>query len=540
MNNLRFSPQWGLWGYGQRRLVREHSAHPALRFVRPLAPLVVAISYYLGTKIGFLLTPVQTPIATFWPPNAILLGAFLLSPKRMWWALVLAVLPAHLLVQLQAGVPVVRTLGWFVGNTGEALFGAACIRYFNKETDSLLESPRSVISFLFFGVLLAPLVTSFWDAATVVLTDRSSDYWTLWTTRLSSNMIATLTLVPTIVLFGLNGFSWIRKVAPARWVEACVLAFGIVFVSILVFDTHNAVADTASVLIFAPLPLLLWASVRFGPAGLSASILIVSLISIWNAMHGRGPFAWSPMAEDVLFLHFSQVAFALPLMAVAALVAERSVTKASLRNTRKKVTHAQEQERQRIARELHDDIVQELTLLSIGIDQLRTETDLSVKPQLDKLYDHASGVTKATRDLSHTLHHFGVQYVGLPRAMRTLCGNTSVRSLIEISFVDENMTRPLAADVQVCLYRVAQEALQNIVKHSHARTASVGMSIRDERVFLQIVDDGVGLSPERQAEGMGLVSMRERVMALDGTFKITSAPMQGTRIEISVPLNQSP
>jgi integral membrane sensor domain MASE1 len=502
VNILRFSPQWRLWGYGQRGLVREHSSHPAFRFVRPLAVLLVAISYYLGTKVGFLLTPVQTPIATFWPPNAILLGAFLLSPKRLWWALVLAVLPAHLLVQLQAGVPVVRTLGWFVGNTGEALLGAACIRYFNEENDSLLESPRGVISFLVFGVLLAPLVTSFWDAATVVLTDRSSDYWMLWTTRLSSNMIATLTLVPTILLFGLNGFSWIRKVTLARWVEACVLAFGILFVSILVFDIHNAAADTASLLIFAPLPLLLWASVRFGPAGLSASILVVSLISVWNAMHGRGPFAWSPMAEDVLFLHFSQVAFALPLMAVAALV-------------------------------------QELTLLSIGLDQLRTEPDLSVKPQLDKLYDHASGVTKATRDLSHELHHFGLQYVGLQRALRTLCGKTSARASIEISFVDENMTRPLAADVQVCLYRVAQEALQNIVKHSRARTAYVRLSIRDERVLLQIVDDGVGLSPERQAEGMGLVSMRERVMALDGTFKITSAPMQGTRIETSVPFNES-
>jgi hypothetical protein len=76
-----------------------------------------------------------------------------------------------------------------------------------------------------------------------------------------------------------------------------VLAFGIVFVSVLVFDTHNAAANTASALIFAPLPLLFWASIRFGPAGLSASILVVSLISIWNAMHGRGPFAGSSMAQ---------------------------------------------------------------------------------------------------------------------------------------------------------------------------------------------------------------------------------------------------
>ena len=80
--------------------------------------LLVAISYYVGAKIGFLFKPAETPISTFWPPNAILLAALLLTPRRVWWALILAVLPAHLLVEFPAGVPMARALGWFARESG--------------------------------------------------------------------------------------------------------------------------------------------------------------------------------------------------------------------------------------------------------------------------------------------------------------------------------------------------------------------------------------------------------------------------------------
>src|SRR5215471_8106652 len=83
--------------------------------------LLVAISYYLAARVGFFFKLSDFPIAVFWPPNAVLLAAFLLAPKRLWWALILAVLPAHLLIQLPSGVPLARSLGWFVGNVGEAL-----------------------------------------------------------------------------------------------------------------------------------------------------------------------------------------------------------------------------------------------------------------------------------------------------------------------------------------------------------------------------------------------------------------------------------
>ena len=189
------------------------SLAPGLR--TSMIALLVAISYYAGSQIGFLFTPPGQPISTFWSPNAILLGVFLLTPPRIWWAFVLAVLPAHLLIQLQFGVPVLSALGWFVGNISEALLGAGCIHFFAKKT-SLFESVKGVVIFLAFGVGLATLVTSFLDAGSTVLTGLGRNFWMVWTTRLTNNMVANLTIVPPLVIFGASQISQLRRKAPRR------------------------------------------------------------------------------------------------------------------------------------------------------------------------------------------------------------------------------------------------------------------------------------------------------------------------------------
>lgn len=500
--------------------------------------LLVAISYFAGSQIGFFLTPAQSPIATFWPPNAILLAAFLLTPPRIWWVLLLSVLPAHLLIQLKAGIPVLSSLGWFVGNTGEALLGAACIRRFKKEP--LFESVQGIVVFLAFGVILATLVTSFVDAASTVLTGLGSNYWKLWTTRLTSNMIANLIIVPTIVTFGVKKASWFRWTNRARYFEAGTLAVGIVLVSQLVFSRENGTGGIPAS-IYAPLPLLLWAALRFGAGGLSASMLVVTLISAWNATYGRGPFGNLSAADQVLSLHILLTVFALPLMLTAALIAERRHSDETLKDTRIKLVDAEDRERHRIARELHDDIVQQLTLTGLGVDELRSGSNASAKMALDKLYDQISVVSNATRDLSHNLYPFSLEYLGLVGALKKLCRETGGQSGLTISFSESDVPSLLPSDISQCLYRIAQEALQNIVKHSHAGGASMELKVRGGYVLLRIVDDGIGIPPEQHhSGGMGLASMHERAWALDGTCKVTSGPLKGTTVETSLPLKQKP
>lgn len=525
---------------GQVDAVMQETVPSVPRYIRTSAiALLVAVSYYAGSQIGFLLTPAQSAISTFWPPNAILLAAFLLTPPRIWWVLLLAVMPAHLSIQLRTGIPLLSSLGWFVGNTGEALLGAACIRYFKKEKP-LFESVQGIVVFVAFGVLLATLVTSFVDAASTFLTGLGSNYWTLWTARLTTNMISNLVIVPTIVILGVKGISWFRRVNPARYFEAGVLAVGIVTVSLLVFSAENG-AGSMPAFIFAPLPLLLWAALRFEAGGLSASMLAVALISAWNAMHGRGPFAKLSVADDVLSLHVLLTVFALPLMLTAALIAERRRGDETLRATRVKLVDAQEQERHRIARELHDGIVQQLTLLGLGVDELRSGSNVSQRTALDQLYDQVSEVLKATHDLSHNLYPFALEYLGLVEALKKLCRDTGAKSGLTINFSEKDVPSHFPSDISHCLFRIAQEALQNIVKHGHASLATMELKVRSGHALLRIVDDGIGMTPEQQQTGgMGLAGMCERACAFDGMCKVTSGSLKGTTVEASVPLKQEP
>ena len=528
--NSHFSTLWAGWhALKQRDTVRDKGASAFTSFSRiPIIALLVAIGYYAGTRIGFLFTPAQTATSTFWPPNAILLAAFLLTPARMWWALLLAVLPAHLLAQLRSGIPVWTALGWFLGNTGEALLGAACIRHFQKDERALFQSVRGVTIFLLFGVLAAPALTSFLDAAVVVQTGLGSVYWMVWATRLFSNMLANLTVAPTIVLFCLSGASWIRGGRLARYIEAALLGLGIVLGSILIFGGEEGWRGNTPALLYGLVPFLLWACVRFGIAGLSASILTITLISMWDVMHGRDPFISGPLVQNILTLKTYLVTMAVPLMFLSALIPE-------IRQTRRRTIDVQEEERHHIARELHDDIVQQLVLIGLEVEHLRSDT--SLQEPLDRLYDNVSSVSKATRNLSHNLHPFALRYVGLAKALRSLCRETGEAGSITINFVEENL-QPLAADISLGLYRIAQEALQNVVKHSQAHNVTMKLRVQHGQALLRVVDDGVGMSPEQDGiGGMGLTSMRERAMALGGTLKITSAPKEGTTIEASMPLN---
>jgi signal transduction histidine kinase len=497
--------------------------------------LLVAVSYFVGSQIGFLFTPSETPIATFWPPNAILLAAFLLAPPRIWWAFLLAVLPAHLLIQLRTGIPLLSSLGWFIGNTGEALMGAACIRYFSKGKP-LFDSVRGLTIFLVFGVLLSPLVTSFLDAASTVLTGLGRNYWMLWTTRLTSDVISNITIVPTVVIFGTKGVSWIRKANLAQFTELGLLTLALVFATALAFGRQNASSIPA--LTYAPLLLLIWPAARFGVGGLSSSMLVIALISIWNATHAR-VLVTASMTEDVLALHTLLVLFALPLLLMAAISGERRRAEASSRAIRDELIRAQEEDRERVARELRDDIIQQLTLVSLNIDQLREQSEPSSKSRFDDLYGQLAVVNEATSDLSHQLYPFALEYLGLSPALRKLCRETSAQNHITITLKEESTPAGMAPEVSRRLYSVVQEALRNIVKHSHAKVAVIELKAVGVNVLLRIVDDGVGINPE-SSEGAGVTSMREQLLSLGGTFTIVSVPLKGTTIEASVPIKRLP
>jgi signal transduction histidine kinase len=503
-----------------------------------LGALLVAVSYYAGSELGFFLKPAHTAIATFWPPSAILLAAFLLAPTQRWWVFLLAVFPAHLLVQMDGSTTLLAALRWFMANTCGPLLGAAFIRRLKKDK-TLFDGLQGIVVFLTLGAVLPPLVKSLLNALAAIDTSRGSDYWMLWTAVLFSNIVSNLILVPTIVIAWRDGISWFRRAEPGRYVEAGALAAAAVGLSFLIFNGGNAWSNIPLV-IFAPLLLLFWAAIRFGVGGVSASLLGVGIISIWNTIHGQWPIGTSLMAHDpviyrVLLLHGVLMIFGFPFIVTAALITERCGDTETLEATRRNLIYVQQQGNHRIARKLHRDIVGQLTLISIGVDQIRSESNTTLRPIFDELYDKISLVFRETIDLSSEIHPFMVEYLGLAAALRKLCRETGAQSGVSISFSDENLPRSLPSDVANGLFRVAKEALQNVSQHSQAKTAKVELKATERQVLLRISDDGIGMGSQ-QGEGLGLTYMREQTLSLGGTFKISSVSSRGTFIETSVPI----
>ncbi len=502
-----------------------------------MVALLVGISYYVGTRIGFAWTPAGRPNSTFWPPNAILLAALLLVRRKEWWTLLLAVLAAHMVAQLQTGVPLWTAASWFVTNSSEALVGAYCITQF---TDSArrIDGVRGVLVFVVFGVLFAPLATSFFDAFAVVITGWGRHYWPLSFERFWTNALAELTIVPLIVLCRSNPISWIRRAGVVRVGEAALLAIGTVLVAIVVFGLKAVSPATTPALLYVPLPFLLWAAARFGLGGLSTSLLSLALISTWYTMHGREPFPDASMSQNILSLQILFCVVAVPLMFLSAVMAEERRTQELLRKTSGSLIEAQEQECRRIARELHDDLGQALALTNVTIDGLIQGSGESLKPALTDLSSQISAISNTAREISHGLYPTHLEYLGLGKALKRLCDEFRSGKNIPIHLTMGNLPERLQPSISLSLYRIAQETMHNIITHSQARNVQVELGADDTQILLRIIDDGVGFNTTHETGGLGLESMRQRVRAIGGFIDISSSPNSGTRIEVWVPYRE--
>lgn len=221
-------------------------------------------------------------------------------------------------------------------------------------------------------------------------------------------------------------------------------------------------------------------------------------------------------------------------------VTDQKVAQEALEKVSGKLIEAQEQERSRIARELHDDISQRLALLSLELERAHSGSDVSNSRREARIMDirkHCSEIAADVQALSHQLHSSKLDYLGLVSAVRGFCAEFSKLKSVNVEFVDENVPNPLPKDVSLCLFRVAQEALHNALKHSGTTRFAVALRGTPGHVQLEVRDWGVGFNRGPSAsQGLGLVSMQERVNLVHGTFHIESTPTKGTVVFASVPV----
>jgi PAS domain S-box-containing protein len=205
---------------------------------------------------------------------------------------------------------------------------------------------------------------------------------------------------------------------------------------------------------------------------------------------------------------------------------------------------AQEEERTRIAGELHDGVLQQLTSVTLMLGAVKCEIpqDSEAIQEIQKLQKQLMQVGTDIRQLSHELHPEVLKGAGLPEALAGYCEEFSKTRGIPVTCDTDATAKELSRGAALVLYRIAQEALGNVAKHAEAKHVQVRLTRSNGRVRLSVSDDGIGFSPEGagKAGGLGLVNMRERVRQLNGTLELQSEPGCGTTVTAEVPFRPVP
>jgi len=222
-------------------------------------------------------------------------------------------------------------------------------------------------------------------------------------------------------------------------------------------------------------------------------------------------------------------------------ITDRKNAEEALRGVSRKLIEAEEKERRRIARELHDDINQRLAMLAIEIQQLKDiprPSAAMIRERAKELFERTTEISTDVQLISHRLHSSSLEYLGLAPAMRGFCREFAKHQKVEVDFTHSNVPGSLPPDVALGLFRVLQEALRNAVKHSGVRKFEARLLGVRDGIQLTIRDSGRGFDPDATAsgDGLGLVSMRERVNLLKGTISIVSKAKHGTEITVRIPL----
>ena len=221
-------------------------------------------------------------------------------------------------------------------------------------------------------------------------------------------------------------------------------------------------------------------------------------------------------------------------------VTERKHAEEVLAGMTRKLIEAQEQDRARIGRDLHDDITQQLALLAINIEQLRQRNPSAAETStgLTEIRDCVNAIAADVQSISHQLHSPQLEMLGIVAAIRGFCREFAAHQKVTVDFAHYNIPRGISHEVSLCLFRVLQEALHNAVKHSNVRQYEVRLGWSASQLLLTISDRGTGFDAEAAMGkgGLGLISMRERVRLVNGRITIDSRPQRGTSICVRVPI----
>ena len=302
--------------------------------------LATAAAYYVATWIAWHLCLPDSKVSLFFPPHAVLVAILLVVPGRHWWAYTLAAALSHFFATQQAGWPPLFALHCEVFDAVQNVLVAAGTRALVKSRFDRL-SLREALSFVLVAAIVVPFGTAFWGAALTVFNGFGTNYWVEWRNLGISNAVTAILLIPAF-LIGARRLSERRGATPARLLEATLLGMCLLVIGYVVFDRLPAGPDTSPALLYAPVPLFIWAALRFGLGGVSASLLTVASLAITGTMNGRGPFLAQSATENALALQLFFLMAAAPLILLTVAIDDERRSKEALRESEERMSLAVE------------------------------------------------------------------------------------------------------------------------------------------------------------------------------------------------------
>jgi signal transduction histidine kinase len=526
----------------------------ARRLKVPLqGPLLVALAYLLGAEVAFYIGTLSDQIfALFWPPNVVLFCALMIAPQREWWLYIVAAFLAHVVAELGVGMPALQLLVAFATNCMVALLNAYAVRRFVGDPPWFGNFRKASI-YIVVTAGTAPAVSALGGAFVPILGGGAfADYWIFWSHWYLANALPNLTLGPVFLIWFSDGARWTRWKLSRRHIEPAVLAVALVCVCIVAAAAAGRLTTTSFLpaILFLPLPLVLWAAVRFGEKGASGAILVVAIILTWATLHGRGLFPGEDPERSVLALQLFLTGLSIPVLMLGALIDELRSAERTTRELAASLVRAQDQERRRIARDLHDSTGQHLIAATLIAGRIGKTLPAAAQPALRQLEEMLQQSIREVRTVSYLLHPPLLDEAGLALALRHYIEGFQERSSIAVELDISPSVERLAPDTELVLFRVVQEAMTNISRHSNSSTAQIRLmrerATNGDAVVLTIEDTGQGMPGVRgvrqligrkngPTQGVGLASMRERLHQIGGRLDVDSV-VGRTTVKAVVPI----
>ncbi len=526
----------------------------------------VTLLYFLSARAGLEFAVVGHTVTLVWPPSGVALSAILIFGYRMS----AGVFAGAFLVNVLTDISGLVAAGIAVGNTLEALAGAYLLRI--ARFRPTIERRRDVFAFIILAATLATMLSASIGVLALMLGGEvaGSALAGAWLTWWLGDMMGVLVVAP-LLLLGFNQshlHSGLRQGA-----EAVVLLVGLLAMGYQVFLVPELSGRGGLTAALAMLPFVIWGALRFSLWGASLVTLIISLLAIWGTTQGNGPFVVGSPQESLLHWCAFTNLLAITGLLLAASSAEEHRSRQALQEAhgvlerrvlertaelarinaglqqemaeRKRLENAliQADERQQrtLGRELHDGLGQQLTSIAFFGATLTQRLEQQERPEAEAAQRIVTLVNQAiemVRRLARGLYPAALENAGLHVALQELTDNTRVLNGVDCELCVTPAWTTDNALLTIHFYRIAQEAVNNALKHGQAKHIRIVLEAADGQYRLRISDDGHGFDLARLTDspGMGLHNMRYRASLLGGELIVESKPMTGTTLSAVCPV----